>query len=103
MCERPQQTPLTPGNLREHHHAADRAHAPQVKALVERAYRRAKDCISSNINILHDVAGVLAEKENIDGDEFQQIILKSKARQYLKDDAPDVKIPYQEQGSPQLA
>lgn len=35
------------------------------------------------------------EKENIDGDEFQQIILESQAQQYLKQDAPGVTIPYQ--------
>jgi len=67
----------------------------EVKTLVERAYRRAKDLISSNIDILHKVAAVLIEKENIDGDEFQQIIMTSKAEQYLKSDAPGVTIPYQ--------
>jgi cell division protease FtsH len=67
----------------------------QVKQLVERAYRRAKDLVQSNISILHDVAAVLMEKENVDGDEFQRIILASKAKQYLKQDAPEVSIPYQ--------
>lgn len=66
----------------------------QVKQLVERAYRRAKDLVQSNIAILHDVAEVLMEKENIDGEEFQNIILASQAKQYLKDDAPGVPIPY---------
>lgn len=65
-----------------------------MKELVERAYRRAKDLVQSNIDILHDVAAVLMEKENIDGDEFQNIILASQAKQYLKDDAPGVEIPY---------
>jgi cell division protease FtsH len=41
------------------------------------------------------VAAVLIEKENIDGDEFQQIILESQVEQYLKDDAPGLSIPYQ--------
>jgi cell division protease FtsH len=67
----------------------------QVKALVERAYRRAKDLVQSNIQVLHDVAAVLMEKENIDGDEFSKIILASQAKQYLKDDAPGITIPYQ--------
>ena len=67
----------------------------QVQELVERAYRRAKDLVQSNMDILHNVAAILIEKENIDGDEFQNIILASKAKQYLKKDAPDVKIPYQ--------
>jgi hypothetical protein len=34
-------------------------------------------------------------QENIDGDEFQQIVLESQAEQYLKPDAPGVSIPYQ--------
>ncbi|GAX84001.1 hypothetical protein CEUSTIGMA_g11426.t1 [Chlamydomonas eustigma] len=67
----------------------------EVKALVERAYRRAKDLLQSNIETLHKIANVLIEKENIDGDEFQQIIMASKADQYLKPDAPGVTIPYQ--------
>ena len=67
----------------------------EVKALVERAYRRAKDLIQSNIDVLHKVAAVLVEKENIDGDEFQQIVLESQAEQYLRTDAPGVTIPYQ--------
>ncbi|WIA30461.1 hypothetical protein OEZ86_000545 [Tetradesmus obliquus] len=67
----------------------------EVKDLVERAYRRAKDLVQSNIDILHKTAAVLMEKENIDGDEFQQIILESQASQYLKGDAPGVSIPYQ--------
>ncbi len=41
------------------------------------------------------VAAVLVEKENIDGDEFQQIVLASQAQQYLKKDAPGISIPYQ--------
>uniref|UniRef100_A0A7S3QR73 AAA+ ATPase domain-containing protein n=1 Tax=Dunaliella tertiolecta TaxID=3047 RepID=A0A7S3QR73_DUNTE len=67
----------------------------EVKNIVERAYRRAKDLLVSNEDILHKVAAVLIEKENIDGDEFQQIILESQVEQYLKDDAPGVTIPYQ--------
>lgn len=67
----------------------------QVKLMVERAYRRAKDLVQSNLSVLHDVAAVLMEKENIDGDEFQRIIMASSAKQYLKDDAPGVTIPYQ--------
>ena len=46
----------------------------EVKALVERAYRRAKDLVQSNIDILHKTAEVLMEKEQIDGEEFEQIV-----------------------------
>jgi cell division protease FtsH len=68
----------------------------EVKSLVETAYRRAKDLMQSNIDILHKTAAVLMEKENIDGDEFAQIIQQSQAEQYLKKDAPGVQIPYQQ-------
>ena len=57
--------------------------------------RRAKDLMQSNIGILHSTAEVLLEKEQIDGEEFQNIILASQAEQYLKPDAPQVKVPYQ--------
>lgn len=67
----------------------------QVKVLVERAYRRAKDLMLANMGILHDVAAILLEKENIDGDEFNRIIIAAKAQQYLKNDAPGVTIPFQ--------
>ncbi|KAG1657194.1 hypothetical protein FOA52_003608 [Chlamydomonas sp. UWO 241] len=56
----------------------------QVKKLVERAYRRAKDCLQTNIEVLHQIADVLIDKENIDGEQFQQIILASQTTQYLK-------------------
>lgn len=51
--------------------------------------------VQTNIEVLHKVAEVLVEKENIDGDEFQNIILASSTSQYLKEDAPGVTIPYQ--------
>ncbi len=67
----------------------------EVKNLVERAYRRAKDLVTANIDTLHKIAAVLIEKENIDGEEFMQIISSAQAEQYLKNDAPGVTIPYQ--------
>jgi cell division protease FtsH len=67
----------------------------EVKQLVERAYRRAKDLLTTNVEVLHSIAALLIEKENVDGEEFQQIILASQAQQYLKNDAPGVTIPYQ--------
>lgn len=66
----------------------------EVKQLVDRAYRRAKDLIQSNIDILHKTAAVLLEKEQIDGDEFSKIVLESQAEQYLKSDEPSIKVPY---------
>ena len=57
--------------------------------------RRAKDLVSSNIDVLHKTAAVLLEREQIDGDEFLRIILESQAEQYLKADEPSVRVPYQ--------
>merc|ERR1712127_525236 len=67
----------------------------EVKELVTKAYRRAKDLVSINIDVLHKVADVLMEKENIDGDEFQTIMLACGAGLYLKEDSPATKVPYQ--------
>ena len=67
----------------------------EVKDLVDRAYRRAKDLVASNIDILHATAARLLEVEQIDGEEFSRIVEASKAEQYLKEDAPGVAVPYQ--------
>ena len=37
---------------------------------------------------------MLLDKENIDGDEFEQIMLKAKAKLYLKDDNSAVDVPF---------
>jgi cell division protease FtsH len=66
----------------------------EVKILVETAYRRAKDLVQENIDCLHAVAEVLLEKENIDGDEFEEIMLKARAKLYLKDDNKDIAVPF---------
>ncbi|KAK9915766.1 hypothetical protein WJX75_003910 [Coccomyxa subellipsoidea] len=67
----------------------------EVKDLVDRAYRRAKDLMQSNISVLHKTAEVLLEREQIDGDEFLRLILESQAESYLKADEPSVTVPYQ--------
>jgi cell division protease FtsH len=66
----------------------------EVKSLVTAAYRRAKDLVQLNIDVLHSVADVLMEKENIDGEEFERIMLGAKSELYLKQDEPSVKVPY---------
>merc|ERR1740127_7077 len=66
----------------------------EVKALVTRAYRRAKDCIQQNIQVLHDTADVLLDKESIDGDEFEKIMFNAKSELYLKEDNLEVVVPY---------
>ena len=57
--------------------------------------RRAKDLMTSNITVLHKIADVLLEREQINGDEFQKILADAQVSQYLKKDAPEVTVPYQ--------
>ena len=45
----------------------------EVKAVIDTAYRNAEEILRRNIDKLHAVAGVLLEKEKIDGDEFEAI------------------------------
>ena len=66
----------------------------EVKELVTKAYRRAKDLVYINIDVLHKVADVLMEKENIDGDEFEKIMFNAKSELYLKEDNLEVVVPY---------
>ena len=45
----------------------------EVKAIVDNAYKTAERILTDNIDKLHAVAGVLLEKEKIDGEEFDRI------------------------------
>ena len=45
----------------------------EVKRIVDNAYNRAEEILKTNIDKLHAVAGVLLEKEKIDGEEFEEI------------------------------
>ena len=45
----------------------------EVKNIIDNAYKNAEDILKSNIEKLHAVAGVLLEKEKIDGEEFEEI------------------------------
>ena len=45
----------------------------EVKNIVDAAYQKAQDILRANIDKLHAVAGILLEKEKIDGDEFEAI------------------------------
>ncbi len=45
----------------------------EVKAIVDNAYKTAERILTENIDKLHAVAGVLLEKEKIDGEEFDRI------------------------------
>ena len=46
----------------------------EVKNIIDTAYRKAQDILRQNMNKLHDVAGVLIEREKIDGEEFEEIM-----------------------------
>ena len=45
----------------------------EVKKIVDKGYNTALEILKANIDKLHAVAGVLLEKEKIDGDEFDEI------------------------------
>ena len=45
----------------------------EIKRIIDTAYAQAKKILSDNIDKLHIVAGILLEKEKIDGDEFDKV------------------------------
>ena len=45
----------------------------EVKKIIDKAYKTAEYILSQNIDKLHTVAGILLEKEKIDGEEFSAI------------------------------
>ncbi len=45
----------------------------EVKSIIDFAYRKAEEILREHADKLHSVAGVLLEKEKIDGEEFDQI------------------------------
>ena len=45
----------------------------EVKSIIDFAYKKAEDILREHIDKLHSVAGVLLEKEKIDGEEFDRI------------------------------
>lgn len=66
----------------------------EVKEIVDRAYRRAKDLVQSNISVLHACSDLLMEREQIDGEDLQALLVEAQSEQYLKSDEPSVSIPY---------
>ncbi len=45
----------------------------ETKKIIDKAYKRAEEILSEHIDKLHTVAGILLEKEKIDGEEFAKI------------------------------
>ncbi|MBA0756025.1 hypothetical protein Gogos_020314 [Gossypium gossypioides] len=55
----------------------------EVRDLVETAYTRAKQIITTHIDILHKLAQLLMEKETVDGEEFMSLFIDGKAELYV--------------------
>ncbi|XP_008812082.2 ATP-dependent zinc metalloprotease FTSH 1, chloroplastic-like [Phoenix dactylifera] len=55
----------------------------EVRELVEKAYSRAMQIMSDNIDILHKLAQLLIEKETVDGEEFMSLFIDGKAELYV--------------------
>ncbi|XP_074574559.1 ATP-dependent zinc metalloprotease FTSH 1, chloroplastic-like [Curcuma longa] len=55
----------------------------EVRALVETAYSRAKQIITTHIDILHKLAQLLIEKETVDGEEFMSLFIDGKAELFV--------------------
>ena len=45
----------------------------ETKKIIDNAYKRAENILRDHIDKLHVVAGILLEKEKIDGEEFARI------------------------------
>ena len=45
----------------------------EMKKVIDEGYRRCEEILSSNMELLDEVAKVLLEKEKIEGDEFEDI------------------------------
>ncbi|CAL1383734.1 unnamed protein product [Linum trigynum] len=55
----------------------------EVRELVETAYARAKEIMTTHIDILHKLAQLLIEKETVDGEEFMSLFIDGKAELYV--------------------
>ncbi|KAK1303201.1 hypothetical protein QJS10_CPB11g02107 [Acorus calamus] len=55
----------------------------EVRELVETAYTRAKNILTTHIDILHKLAQLLIEKETVDGEEFMSLFIDGKAELFV--------------------
>ena len=46
----------------------------EVRSIVERNYRRAREILEKNVSLLHDLTNALLEYETIDGEEVERIV-----------------------------
>ena len=56
----------------------------EVLRLIKEAHAKAKDMISSHMDIMHEASSFLMEKETITGDEFMQILRKHLGDDFIK-------------------
>lgn len=54
-----------------------------MRELVERAYARATEIVTTQVDILHKLAQLLIEKETVDGEEFMSLFIDGKAELYI--------------------
>ncbi|CAH2065971.1 unnamed protein product, partial [Thlaspi arvense] len=54
----------------------------EVRELVEKAYKRATEIVTTHIDILHKLANLLIEKETVDGEEFMSLFIDGQAELY---------------------
>jgi cell division protease FtsH len=52
----------------------------EVGLLVEQAYRRAKSVLNNNRAVLDELAEILVEKETVDAEELQELLIRSDVR-----------------------
>nr|ACN35033.1 unknown [Zea mays] len=55
----------------------------EVRELVEKAYSRARQIITTHIDILHKLAQLLIEKETVDGEEFMSLFIDGQAELFV--------------------
>jgi hypothetical protein len=48
-------------------------------------FSRAKDLLQKNLGLLHKVAGFLMVNEQMDGEDFQRLLMESQAEAYIGD------------------
>ena len=52
--------------------------------------------MQQNIVLLHKLADLLQENEQVDGEELQAMIMEAQTEAYIAEDAPAVELPYQQ-------
>ena len=48
----------------------------EIKTIVDECYKKAKNTLTDNIDLLHELANILLEKETVDGNELEELVKK---------------------------